>query len=134
MEEYLAHVQPDELTDRGLLLHVVRHLQRLEEIIMATQQELEAAVAQLSGVLDSIAAGISTVQTETTELGQAFNDITAEIARLNDLVAAGQQIDLTSLNDLVGRAQGLSDQVATTTAGLTDAANQVEGIVPPPGS
>lgn len=130
--EHEHRIELDELTTRGLLLHVARHLHRIEEIVVATQEELEAAVAQFGTIIDGIAASVATIQTETSELGTAFTAITAELQRLNDAIAAGQQINLTSLTDLIGRAQAAADSLSTSTTGLADAANAVEGIVPPP--
>ena len=106
----------DELSGRRLLLHVARHLVELDrklDIIMATQADLDAAVA-------SINAAVLTIQTETGELTTATAAILAEIAALQN---ANPALNLSDLNAAVATLTAASDA-------LKAAADATEAIPP----
>jgi hypothetical protein len=108
----------DELSDRGLLLHIARHLEVLDRklnTIMATQAELDTAVA-------SITTAVGVIQTEVGQLTTANTQILAEIAALR---VANPALDLTGLNSAV-------DTLSAATTAIKAAADAVEAIPPVP--
>lgn len=93
-------------------------LNRKADQMSEQQQDLDADVQTLTGVVGDVA-------TQSTQVGTDLTAITAEIAALQQQVADGQPVDLTQLDSLaqaaVSTQQGLDTQVQALTAAVPSA-------------
>jgi len=129
-----AHVQHGEMRRDALLVHIADHLDLIDRKLtrlMASQADIETAVAALTASVATIQTAIGTITTEGTELSAGLVRITEELARLAALVAAGGTVDLTTLDAIVAQVQTTADNLTAQTAALATAADAVEAIVPP---
>ena len=84
--------------------------------------------AELNTDVQNLAAAITTIQTAEGNNTSAVAAVAAELAALQQQVAAGGTVDLTGLESLINGPQGLVAAAASVTAGVT----AVQGLVPAP--
>lgn len=76
---------------------------------MASQEELDAAVADLN-------SAITEIDEKSTATQESVDAIQVELDKLNEQVANGETVDLTGLNEAVAAAQQEASDLSTLAA------------------